>query len=704
MIGQTISHYRILEKLGEGGMGVVYRAKDTKLDRMVALKFLPHDLASSAEDRARFVQEAKAASMLNHPNIATIYEINDAGPDMFIAMELVEGKNLKHLLMEGRQSTKEIIEIGVQIAEGLKAAHEKGVVHRDIKPDNIMVTGEGRIKIMDFGVAKIGNQQNLTKTGVTVGTISYMAPEQIQGGEVDQRADLWSLGVILYELSGHGLPFRGEHEAAIMYEILNVDPKDIRTVNAEVPAALQSVISRLLQKDPARRISSAAEVVELLKQTGAPPPASGMEKSVAVLYFENMSPDKESDYFCAGMTEDIITDLSKIKELKVASRSDVLPLRNKELNIRQAGESLNVTHILEGSIRKAANKIRITAQLIDVETGFHVWAERFDRLIEDIFEIQSDVSQKIAEALKISLTDSERESIAHKPTEDLRAYDFYMRGRDLLSRRGKKNAETAIQMFENAIRIDPNFTTSYAGLAEAASYMYAWYDGDARWLGKMIEMSQKTLALDPTSVDAMFSMGTMYFHQKRYTEARRYWEKAIEYQPDYYEAYRWLGIIADVTGDYDAAIRYYERGAAIKPFSEEPWMHIAMTRQRQGNPDAANEAYVKQLELCERKLAVNEADTVVLSRVAGVYAHAGETGKALEAMRKAVDADPSDGLSQYNCACTFGVMGNAPEALVCLRRAIAAGYRNVGAWVKSDPDLAILHDNEEFRKLLAEFE
>jgi TolB-like protein/cytochrome c-type biogenesis protein CcmH/NrfG len=642
--------------------------------------------------------------MLNHPNIATIYEINDAGPDIFISMELVEGRNVKQLLKAGRPAPQEIIDIGIQIAEGLTAAHAKGIVHRDIKPDNVMVTGEGRVKIMDFGVAKIRNQANLTKTGVTVGTISYMAPEQIQGGDVDQRADLWSLGVILYELAGGVLPFKGEHEAAIMYEILNVDPKDIRTLNPDLPANVHAAVSRLLQKDRAKRFSAGAEVVEVLRQTSSRPAAHAAARSVAVLYFENMSPDKESEYFCAGMTEDIITDLSKIKELKVASRSDVLPFRNKEINIRQVGESLNVSHILEGSIRKAGSRIRITAQLIDVASGFHVWAERFDRLVEDIFDIQSEVSEKIAGALKISLTDSERESIAQKPTEDLRAYDFYMRGRDLLSRRGKKNAENALQMFENAIRIDPNFAASYAGVAEASSYMYAWYDGDPRWLGKMIEMSQKTLALDPTSVEAMFSMGTMYFHQKRYNEARRYWEKLIQVQSDFYEAYRWLGITADVNEEYDAAISYYERGAALKPTSEEPWMHIAMTRQRQGNMQAAREAHRKQRELGERKLDVNPADTVVLSRVAGVYAHHGETAKALDAIRRAIEADPTDGLSQYNCACTYAILGKHTEALACLRRAIDAGYRNVGSWVKMDPDLGALRENPEFQALLALFE
>jgi adenylate cyclase len=427
------------------------------------------------------------------------------------------------------------------------------------------------------------------------------------------------------------------------------------------------------------------------------------EKSIAVLYLENMSPDKESDYFCAGITEDIITDLSKIKELKVVSRADVLPFRNKEVNTRKVGEGLGVNFILEGSVRKIGNKIRITGQLIDVRTGFHVWAERFDRLLEDLFDLQNEVSRKIAEALRVSLTESEKESLTHKPTDDLRAYDFYLRGRELLYRRGKKNNELAIKMFENAVQIDPRFASAYAALAEADSYMYAWYDGDPKWLGKIIEFNQRALSLEPGSAEALFGIGMVSFYQKRYGEAKRTMEKAIQLKPDYYDAYRWLGFIADIFGEYQEALGYYTACAKIKPYSEEPYIHFYQTYARMGNDVMAEQARSKLLELGERKLALNPGDAIALSRMAAAYAHRGEKEKAYAAMRKVLQVDPDDGLSQYNCACTYAVLGEREKALACLRKALEGGYKNIREWVKSDLDLASLHEDPDFKALLAEF-
>ncbi len=702
MIGQIISHYKILDKLGEGGMGVVYKAHDTKLDRFVALKFLPSHLSESEPEKIRFLQEAKAAAILNHPNVATIYEIGEAGDNIFIAMENVEGTTLRKKIQEEPLTIDQTVDIGIQIAGGLKAAHQKNIIHRDIKSENIMITPDGRAKIMDFGLAKIKGGLDITKSGSTVGTIGYMSPEQIQGAEVDERTDLWSLGVVLYEMIAGQRPFRAEHEAAIMYEILNVEPQAIQSARADVPEHLQIVVSRLLQKDASRRIPTAAEVIVGLKRTGVTAPSSAAEKSVAVLYFENMSSEKESDYFCAGITEDIITDLSKIKELKVVSRSDVLPFRSKEINTRQVGETLRVNYILEGSVRKSGNKIRITAQLIDVKTGFHVWAERYDRLIEDIFELQDDIAQSIAKALRISLSESEKQSLGKKPTDDIRAYDFYMRGREFLYKRGRKNNEAAIQMFENARSLDSNFAAVYAALAEAYSYMYSWYDGAPTWLEKTITISEKALNLDPDSIEAQFSIGTVYFHQKRLDEAKRTWEKVIQQNPDYYDAFRWLGIVSDISADYDAALRCYEECARIKPYSEEPWMHIEMTYRRMGNNDASDRAKRKLIDLGARKIEVNPDDAVTLSRMSGALAHFGEKEKAYAVLKKIMEMDPTDGLVQYNSACTYAAMGDKKESLACLRNAIQSGYKNVGNWVKIDPDFTSFHDDPEFKTLLAE--
>lgn len=684
-------------------MGVVYKARDTRLDRSVALKFLPPRLSESEQSRTRLLQEARAASALNHPNICTIYGIEEHNGSLFIAMEYLEGVTLKRMINGSPLPIDQIVNIGSQIADGLKAAGDRGLIHRDIKSENIIVTPDNRAKIMDFGLAKVGGDAGTTKAGTTVGTLSYMAPEQIMGEEVDARADLWSFGVVLYEMLTGKLPFRGEHEAAVMYEILNQEPPPLTASRSDVPGHFQQLVSALLQKDRNKRTVAPAEIIEGLKTPQASDAHEDSEKSIAVLYFDNMSSEKDSEYFCAGITEDIITDLSRIKELKVVSRFDVMPFRNKEANTRQVGEALKVNYILEGSVRKAGNKIRITAQLIDVENGFHAWAERFDRLVEDIFDVQMEVSQKIAEALKITLSESEKASLAQKPTNDMRAYDFYMRGREFLSKRGRKNTEKAIPMFENALAIDPNFVSAYSELASSYSYMYIWYDGDPSWLAKTISLNERALALDPNSVDTLFGSGMIYFHQKRFGEAKRTLEKVIKLNPDFYEAFRWLGIISDITQSYDEAIEYYKRCASLKPFSEEPWMHLDMTFRRKGNLEASKDAVKTLLKLGQAKLDVNPDDAITISRMATAYVRLGQPEKGLEAIRMILKVDPTDGLALYNAACTYADLGRKEETLSCLRGALNAGYKGVLEWVKSDPDFDSMIENPEFKALLAEF-
>jgi serine/threonine protein kinase/Tfp pilus assembly protein PilF len=708
MMGQTISHYKILEKLGEGGMGVVYKAQDTKLDRLVALKFLPPRLSASEEDRMRFLQEAKAASALNHPNVATVYEIGEAESLEFIAMEYVEGETLRsrigNLRSKGENvSIQQTVDWGLQIAEALFAAHETGIIHRDVKSDNIMVAKDGRVKIMDFGLAKLKGGLALTRTGSTLGTLGYMSPEQILGEDVDQRSDLWSYGVVLYEMLTGELPFEGEHEAAVMYRILNEEPKAILSIRVDVPENMLVLLSQLLQKDRDQRVASAMEVVNQLRQTSKQPASSPAQKSIAVLYFENMSSEKETDYFCAGITEDIITDLSRIKGLKVVSRTDVLPLRNREVNTSQVGKTLKVNYILDGSIRKAGNKIRITAQLIDVRTGFHVWADRFDRLVEDIFDIQNEVSQKIAEALKISLTEPEKRSLGKKPTDDLRAYDFYMRGRELLSHRGRKNNDLAIQLFEKALSFDSNFASAYAGLGEAYSYLYEWYQGDSNWLEKSIAMNERALSIDPDSIEAQFGIAMVYLHQKRFGEARSILKRIVEKKPDSYDAYRRLGMLSDIEGDLDAATKYYERCAAIKPYSEEPWMHLDATYRRKGDSKASDHAARKLIEVASRKLELNPDDVVASSRLAAVYARFGGEQEAGRILRRVLEIDSNDGLVLYHCACAYAMKGDKLVALACLRNAIESGWKGMPGWAKVDPDLQSLQDDQEFRTLFAEF-
>ncbi len=700
----VVAHYELFEKLGEGGMGVVYKAQDTRLDRVVALKFLSHHLTSNETERARFLREAKAAGSLNHTNICTIYGIEEHDDEQFIVMEYVDGKTLRSHLAGSRSpmSVDQIVDWGNQVVEALAAAHEKGIIHRDIKPDNIMITGRNQIKVMDFGLAKLKGSSGLTRSGISVGTIAYMSPEQIQGMNVDHRTDLWALGVILYEMLTGQHPFQGQYEPTIMYEILNVQPKAIQVLRPESPEHLQVLVSRLLEKDHTKRVSSAAEIAPQLRKPTASLPAAKDEKSIAVLYFENMSSEKEGDYFCAGMTEDIITDLSKIKVLQVISRTDVLPFRNKEVNIRQVGEMLNVNYVLEGSVRKAGYRMRITAQLIDVRTGFHLWAERFDRMVEDIFDLQTEVARKIAEALKVSLSESEERQIAQKPTDDLKAYDFYMRGQDLLHRRGRKNTESAIQMFENAVAIDPTLAPAYAGLAEACSYMYEWYDGKGSWLGKGIEMNQRALALDPASLEARFGIAMVYLHQKRIAEARRVLEGILQDNSQFYPACVRLGMILEISGDIEAAGEYYRRASGLKPYEDDPWMHLDRVYRRMGRNELAEEAARKVIEVASRKLEASLEDLMVMSRLAVAYARFGAKEEANATLKAVYQRGPTDGLALYNCACAYALLGEKTKSLLALRSAFDSGFRAVMNTAKTDEAFDSFRDDPAFAALIAE--
>ena len=704
MIGSTVSHYRILDKLGEGGMGVVYKAQDTRLERFVALKFLPERLAEEPGAKQRFVNEAKAACAVNHPNVAVVYDVGETDIHSFIAMELVEGETLKSRLRAGQLSIGQVHSLGVQIAQGLHAAHARGIVHRDIKPDNILLTRDGSIKIMDFGIAKLSSNSNLTQTGATLGTLAYMSPEQVLGEDVDHRSDLWSLGVVLYEMLARELPFRRDREAAVLYEILNSEPTPVEAHRPDTPPALRSAVQQLLQKDPAKRPTSAAEVVTLLQKPGPQAAPEVPAKSIAVLYFENMSSERESDYFCAGITEDIITDLSKVSELRVVSRTDMLPFRNKEINIRQVADALRVNYVLEGSVRKAGNRIRITAQLISAKDSYHLWADRFDGLTEDIFDLQNEVARKITDALKVSLTDSEKASLAKKPTDDLRAYDFYMRGRDYLNRRGKKNTEAAIRMFENALEIDKQFASAYAGLGEACAYMYEWYDGALTWLGRAIEMNREALDHDPESIEARFGIAMVYYHQGRLAEAKRTFLSVLAADPEHVLARLRLGMLVERTpgGDLKDALAQYQRAAELRPHDDDPWRFLAALHRKLRNDAAAQDAALKVIEITALKLEASLEDAVLLSRLAEGYARFGGKEEAHASIRRVVELAPTDGLALYNCACAHALLGETNAAVLFLRRAFNSGFRGVIHSARVDSALESVREHPEFQQLVAE--
>ncbi len=621
MVGQTVSHYKILEKLGEGGMGVVYKAQDLKLDRLVALKFLPSHITVDETERARFFQEARSAAILNHPNICTVYGIHEEGEQPFIEMEFVDGKTIRDLNL-ATTKIETSIAYAIQIGDALQEAHSKGIVHRDIKADNVMVNSKNQIKVMDFGLAKLKGSLKLTRTSSTVGTLGYMAPEQIQGGETDARSDIFAFGALLFEMLSGKLPFRGEHDAAMMYSILNEEPEPLQKYRADASEDLQRVINRALEKDPEDRYQTAADMTSELRRlqkktsritktvpvsvssptqsviTAKPEqrrwldsrrafyaasalvlllaaliagyalfrhPAVGDRKSIAVLPFKNLNTDEDSEFFSDGITEDIINQLSRIRELRVMSRPAVMSYKRTEKSLREIGKELNVGTILVGSVRRQGDQLRISAALIDATNEQQIWGDVYEKPVTQVFEIQNTVAGQIASTLQSNLTPEDVQTVSKQQTSNVEAYTYYLKGREYYYRYHKEDNENAIKLFKKALELDPAYALAYAGLGDAYGQRSQRFGFPSSWIDSSIAMGKQAIALDPSLAEGYKALALGYQQLGKQSLALENYKKSVTLNPSYYPAVANIGAAYESLGKPDEALPWSKKAISIDP-------------------------------------------------------------------------------------------------------------------------------------------
>ncbi len=718
MIGTTISHYKILEKLGEGGMGVVYKAEDLKLKRTVAIKFLPKRLSVHGEERDRFMQEAQTASSLNHPNICVIHEIDEVNDETFMVMEYLDGVTLREWIRKKTDQSqgyrkpglKESVDLATQIAEGLEKAHERGIIHRDIKSENIMVTDDGRAKIMDFGLAKLRGVSRLTKTGSTIGTIAYMSPEQIEGAETDHRSDIFSFGVLLYEMYAGQLPFQAEHEAAIMYEIMNVDPKQL--TDQGIDPELNRMVMKCLEKDREVRYQSMKDVSVDLKRYRRDSEGRRIERkpvapsgqagavlevqhapqkrsklliglvtlvgiasiiiyilltsttkpidSIAVLPFTITSTDSSAGMLSEGITEGIINSLSSLPSLTVMSRNSVFRYTGANVDVQEVGKKLNVKAVLLGRIVQHGDSYAISAELVDAGNERHLWGAQYTKRAADIYTLQGELSRAISEQLQVKLSGEEEKRLTRNYTENSEAYTLYLKGRYYWNKRTEDGLKKSIDYFNQAIEKDPNYALAYAGLADGYSLLVGnYFMSPVDGFPKAKVAALRALQLDNELAEAHTSLAIILEgYEWDWTGSEREYKRAIELNPNYATAHHWYAINRLTLGLFDDALREIMRAQQLDPLSLRISQNVGWVYYSSRQFDKTIEQELKTIEMDSTFPGPH-------GLMGDAYFMKKQYGQALRAYEAEIRIS-GDRTLIYTVACVYAVTGRRTDALKLL--------------------------------------